>query len=80
MPDTKRTPSDLRGLEPPQPLVRILDFLEEADGGPHVFLLERAPLPLYPLLAAAGWRHAVRHREDGVELVVSRDARGAGEG
>jgi len=74
MPQTKQTPTDLRGLEPPQPLVRILDFLEKADAGPHAFLLERAPRPLYPLLAAAGWRHTVHHREDGVELVVSRAA------
>ena len=74
LPQTKRTPRDLRGLEPPQPLVHILDFLEKADAGPHVFLLERAPAPLYPLLAAAGWRHAVHQRADGVELVVSRAA------
>lgn len=74
MPETKRTPRDLRGLDPPQPLVQILDFLEKADAGPHVFLLERAPAPLYPLLAAAGWRHTVQRREGGVELVVSRAA------
>jgi hypothetical protein len=65
------TAVDLRGLDPPQPLLRILDALEAA-AGPHVFLLAREPLPLYPLLASGGWRRAVRRTDDGVELTVYR--------
>lgn len=65
---------DLRDLEPPQPLVRILEALEHADAGPHAFRLAREPHPLYPMLRAAGWRHEVRHTGEGVELRVFRPA------
>ena len=68
-------PEDLRGLDPPEPLVRILAAIEEAPG-PLEFWLSREPYPLYPLLAAAGWRHEVRRRADAVVLTVTR--RGAG--
>ena len=63
--------SDLRGLDPPEPLLRILERLE-AGGGPHVFLLAREPLPLYPLLDAARWRHTTRVDERGYVLTVMR--------
>jgi hypothetical protein len=64
---------DLRGLSPPEPLLHILDRVEAGGAGPLVFLLAREPFPLYAMLAAAGWRHRVRHLEDGVELTVQRD-------
>lgn len=64
---------DLRGLDPPEPLMRILEVVEGPDPGPHVFLLAREPRPLYPLLRAQGWRHAVRHVAIGVELEVYRE-------
>jgi hypothetical protein len=66
-------PDDLRGLDPPEPLVRILAAIEEAPG-PLEFWLSREPYPLYPLLAAAGWRHEVRREGDAVVLTIMRRA------
>jgi uncharacterized protein DUF2249 len=66
---------DLRGLEPPEPLLRILEALEAGGPGPHVFLLAREPYPLYPLLAGQGWRRAVHLDEHGCELTLTRNPR-----
>ena len=74
MPEPACEPCDLRSLDPPEPLLRILDRVERGEPGPLVFLLAREPHPLYPLLAAAGWRHGVRRLPDGVELTVFRKA------
>lgn len=63
---------DLRGLEPPEPLLRVLDAVESAAPDPLVFLLSREPLPLYAILARTGWRYEVREAEGGVELTVMR--------
>ena len=68
------SPSDLRDLPPPEPLLRILDRLEREQAGPHVFLLAREPLMLYPLLAGGGWRHATLLDDRGYVLTVYRDA------
>ncbi len=67
------SPSDLRDLSPPEPLLRILDALDHEQAGPHVFLLAREPLMLYPLLACGGWRHATLLDERGYVLTVYRD-------
>jgi hypothetical protein len=64
-------PVDLRGLDPPEPLVRILAAIEGA-AGPLEFWLSREPYPLYGLLAAAGWRHEVRREETAIVLTVTR--------
>ena len=66
-------PVDLRGLDPPEPLVRILAAIEGATG-PLEFLLSREPYPLYALLAAAGWRHEVKRGEAAIVLTVTRRA------
>lgn len=63
---------DLRGLEPPEPLVRVLEALESDATGPHCFVFSREPLVLYPLLARAGWRHALRCDDRGYVLRVER--------
>lgn len=73
LPEATPEPCDLRGLDPPEPLIRILDRVERGGGGPLVFLLAREPYPLYPMLAAAGWRHRSRRLADGVELTVFRE-------
>lgn len=78
MPSAPPTPSDaidLRDLDPPEPLMRILDAISAGAKGPFVFLLSREPLPLYGILARDGFRHAVRRDAHGVELTVFRDAR-----
>ena len=66
---------DLRDLDPPEPLLRILAALETDGAGPHVFLLAREPLPLYPLLVGQGWRRTVRFDERGCELTLRRESR-----
>lgn len=46
---------DGRTLEPPEPLERTLDALETLGADEAVLLvLNREPLPLYPLLASSG--------------------------
>jgi hypothetical protein len=63
---------DLRGLDPPEPLTRILDAL--AAEGPLRFLLSREPLPLYPILRLEGRRFRVSTQSEGVELTLERRA------
>lgn len=70
-------PVDLRGLDPPEPLLRILAAIDSEATGPLVFWLSREPYPIYPLLASAGWSHAVEREEVAVVLTVTRE-RGAG--
>ena len=67
--------TDLRGLDPPEPLVRILDRLDAPGDGPHRFLLSRNPVLLYPLLVVGRWRHTIRQGDTGFELTLFREAR-----
>lgn len=47
---------DLRGLEPPQPAVTILTFLNRLDCGDTVLVrLDRDPVFLFPELVELGW-------------------------
>lgn len=69
MTPTMAAPIDLRGLSPPEPMMRIFECLDRGPG-PHRFLLSREPFPIYALLAAAGWRHATRQVEGGFEVTV----------
>ena len=66
------SPVDLRGLSPPEPLLRILDALDRAEAGPHEFLLAREPVFLYPLLAGEGWRHETTLDERGYVVTIYR--------
>jgi hypothetical protein len=51
---------DVRGLQPPGPLVAILELVESIrDATPVIVYHERDPQLLYPELAEIGWR-AVR--------------------
>ncbi len=63
---------DLRGLEPPEPLQRILEALPAATNEPLRFLLSREPLPLYGILKRDGFRYSVHREEAGVRLVIVR--------
>ena len=67
-------PLDLRALEPPEPLLRILDRLDESEG-PHQFLLAREPVPLYALLRLGDWKHEASFDERGVLLRIYRRLR-----
>jgi len=64
-------PLDLRALPPPEPMLRILERIEEGEG-PHAFLLPFAPTPLYPLLASYGWQVRSRACGEGVEVTLVR--------
>jgi hypothetical protein len=68
-------PVDLRGLDPPEPLLRILAALEGGAPGPLVFLLAREPWPLYAMLGGSGWRHSVRASDEGVILTLDQGIR-----
>ena len=49
---------DLRGLEPPEPLEKVLDALERlAPGDQLCLLIEREPRPLYRILANNGFAY-----------------------
>ena len=67
----KIEPLDLRTLPPPEPMLRILERIEESEG-PHTFLLPFAPTPLYPLLESYGWGVEVRVGAEGVEVTLVR--------
>jgi hypothetical protein len=66
---------DLRGLEPPEPLMRVFAALEEAPERPLRIRLQREPYPLYPMLLAGGWkRRTIALEEGGYDIVISRKA------
>lgn len=47
---------DVRGLQPPQPLVAVLRLIESIDDSdPVVLHLDRDPVMLYPELTERGW-------------------------
>jgi uncharacterized protein (DUF2249 family) len=57
---------DLRGLEPPQPMVRILEILATAPVGATVRArTDRRPMHLYALLEDRGWRGETEEASDG---------------
>lgn len=49
---------DVRGLEPPQPMVRILGLIDSGEA-PDILIvhLDREPIFLYPELDDRGWSH-----------------------
>lgn len=57
---------DLRGLEPPEPMIRILNQLEVTPpGGSFRARTERQPIHLFPELAVRGASHACESASDG---------------
>lgn len=66
---------DGRGLEPPEPMERVLEAIDRLQAGERVrFLIHREPLPLYPILARQGCRHQVRLLADGsYEILIQHD-------
>jgi uncharacterized protein (DUF2249 family) len=66
---------DVRGLEPPEPMQRILDALDGLpDGGRLEALLDREPYPLYRILARDGYAYAARWQLDACVVVIGRVA------
>ena len=80
MPDTAPLPEgervlDLRGLEPPEPLVRVFAALDAAPELPLRARFPREPFPLYAMLQAGGWHCRTVASEDGsFEILISRKA------
>jgi hypothetical protein len=56
---------DLRGLQPPEPIVRILQALERSPGAPLRVILPHEPVPLYALLRERGYSCTGSPRPDG---------------
>jgi hypothetical protein len=68
-------PIDLRGLEPPEPIVRIFQALERSPRAPLRVILPHEPVPLYALLRERGLTYSGTPRADGgYELVIERGA------
>lgn len=62
---------DNRGLQPPEPLVRILDALEHLGPGEVLEAInERDPVFLYPELEARGAAIHTEKQADGVRLLI----------
>jgi hypothetical protein len=69
----ERLAIDLRGLQPPEPIVRIFHELERGAGAPLRVILPHEPLPLYGLLRERGYRYSGAPRADGgFELLIER--------
>jgi uncharacterized protein (DUF2249 family) len=67
---------DVRGLEPPQPMVAVLERLETLGPGETLTVLhDRRPTFLYPQLDERGFTHATDEPEPGVvRIVIERAA------
>jgi TusA-related sulfurtransferase len=64
---------DARGLEPPEPMERVMQALALLRSGQGIrFLLHREPFPLYPLLAERGFRHETHMQADGSYVILIR--------
>jgi uncharacterized protein (DUF2249 family) len=67
---------DVRGLEPPLPMVRVLERLDTLPAGTTLTVLhERRPLFLYPQLDARGFSHETDEPEPGLVRIVIRRER-----
>jgi tRNA 2-thiouridine synthesizing protein A len=65
---------DNRGLVPPEPMMRILEALEQLNvGGELEVINERRPMFLYPILAEQGFVCDTEEQPDGlVRLRIRR--------
>jgi len=62
---------DNRGLQPPEPMVRILSELGALDEGQElVALMDREPLLLYPELERRGFAWSFEQADDGYRLTI----------
>jgi uncharacterized protein (DUF2249 family) len=75
--DVASTILDVRELEPPEPMVRVLEALERLEPGERLEVLHaRRPMFLYPQLDERGFAHETDEPEPGLVRIVIR--RGAG--
>jgi uncharacterized protein (DUF2249 family) len=68
---------DVRALEPPQPMMLVLEALDQlAAGDTLVVIHERRPVFLYPQLDERGFRHETEDAAPGLVRIVIRRAAG----
>ena len=67
---------DLRGLRPPEPIVRIFQALERSPGVPLRVILPHEPAPLYSLLRERGFSYTGSPRPDGGFEVLIESSQG----
>lgn len=68
---------DVRGLEPPLPMLRVLECLERLGPGQRLEVVhDRRPLFLYPQLDERGFLHETHEPEPGVVRIVIRPRAG----
>ncbi len=64
---------DVRGLEPPQPMLRVLEEVERLAPGAELEVRhDRRPLFLYPQLEDRGFRHETDEPEPGLVRILIR--------
>jgi TusA-related sulfurtransferase len=64
---------DARGLEPPEPLERVVEALDRLKPGQRLLLLlEREPYLLYHILEENGYEHSTRISEEGTFYIEIR--------
>jgi uncharacterized protein (DUF2249 family) len=64
---------DVRGLEPPQPMVRVLEAVDRLGPGARLEVLhDRRPVFLYPQLDERGFAHETDEPEPGLVRIVIR--------
>lgn len=64
---------DVRGLEPPEPMVRIMDAIETLPPGEALCVaIHREPFPLYAMLAEQGYVHSTTWHQGGYFEVIIR--------
>lgn len=77
----KKVTVDNRGLEPPEPMMRIMEALEKL-GSDEVLVAinDRPPMFLFPQLEARGFDHQTEEQEDGsFAITISRREGGSRE-
>lgn len=64
---------DVRGLEPPQPMMRVLEALEDLPAATKLHArTDRRPMHLYPLLEARGFVGESEEQGDGSVVTIIR--------
>jgi uncharacterized protein (DUF2249 family) len=62
---------DVRGLEPPLPMLRVLEAIDALAPGQHLEVLhDRRPVFLYPQLEERGFRHTTDEPEPGLVRIA----------
>ena len=64
---------DARGLEPPEPMEKVMQTLALLRRDQSIrLLLHREPFPLYTILAERGYGHDTRMEADGSYVILIR--------